>query len=154
MLTIQTVENINRGSKITIFNGIYAILLGIAYLIFLIPLLKMNFRRIDVIWQIFSKYNPGLSRMLIELIVLKAILVIALGITIIYLSNFILKKKDKTAWVILFIIGLIFWPSLLTLEFLDRNIFTVIACFIGWLSFIIGMLLPIKYYLQKEYPDY
>jgi hypothetical protein len=52
MLTIQTVENINRGSKITIFNGIYAILLGIAYLIFLIPLLKMNFRRIDVIWQI------------------------------------------------------------------------------------------------------
>jgi uncharacterized membrane protein YgdD (TMEM256/DUF423 family) len=92
--------------------------------------------------------------MLIELIVLKAILVIALGITIIYLSNFILKKKDKTAWVILFIIGLIFWPSLLTLEFLDRNIFTVIACFIGWLSFIIGMLLPIKYYLQKEYPDY
>lgn len=154
MLTIRTVDNIKRGSKITSFNGIYALILGILYLGFIIPILKTNFRKINVVWQVFSKYNPELNRMMIELMIIKGVLIIAIGIAIIYLSNYILKKKDKTAWVILFIIGLIFWPSILTIEILDKNIYTIIASFVGWLTFIIGMLIPIRYYLQREYPEY
>ena len=154
MLTIQTVENIKKGSQITLFNGIYAILVGILYLIFLFPILKMNFRSIDVIWQIFSKYNPELSSMVIQMMILKGIMIIATGITIIYLSNYIIRKKDKTAWVILFLVGLIFWPTILTLEIMSKNFYTIVASFIGWLTFVIGMLIPLKYYMQKEYPEY
>jgi hypothetical protein len=154
MLTIQTVENIKSGSKLTLFNGIYAIVMGILYFIFLIPITKMNLRKIDIVWQVFSKYNPELNRILFELMILKGIFIIAVGIIIIYLSSFIIKKKDKAAWIILFVIGLIFWPSLLTFEILDKNIYTIAASFIGWLTFIIGMLIPLKYYLQKEYPEY
>ena len=154
MLTIQTVENIKKGSQITLFNGIYAIFAGILYLIFLFPILKMNFRSIDVIWQIFSKYNPELSSMVIHMMIFKGIMIIATGITIIYLSNYIIKKKDKTAWVILFLVGLIFWPTILTLEIMSKNFYTIVASFIGWLTFVIGMLIPLKYYMQKEYPEY
>lgn len=154
MLTIQTVENIKKGSQITLFNGIYAILVGILYLIFTFPLVKMNFRSIDVIWQIFSKYNPELSFMVIQMMIFKGIMIIATGIMIIYLSNYIIKKKDKTAWVILFLVGLIFWPTILTLEIMSKNFYTIVASFIGWLTFVIGMLIPLKYYMQKEYPEY
>jgi hypothetical protein len=154
MLTIQTVENIKRGSRITLFNGIYAVIIGVLYLFFMIPLIKMNFREISVVWQVFSKYNPELTSMLLQLIIFKGIIIIGVGVIIIYLSNFILKRKDKTAWVILFIIGLLFWASLLTFEILSKNFYTITASFIGWLMFVIGMLIPIKYYLEKEYPDY
>ncbi len=154
MLTIQTVENIKKGSKITLFNGIYTIIVGLLYLGFIFPIVKMNFRSMDVIWQIFSKYNPQLSSLFIQMMIFKGIMIIAAGITIIYLSNYIIKKKDKTAWVILFLVGLIFWPTILTLEIMSKNFYTIVASFIGWLSFVIGMLIPLKYYMQKEYPEY
>lgn len=154
MITANTVESIKFGSKITIFNGIYAILLGIFYLSLFPWIMKEKFNAIDKIWTIFSRYNPEISGLYIKTFILSAILMIALGICIIYLSYFILKRKDKTAWIILFVIGIILWPCILLVDILNKNIFFIVLSFIGWLTFIIGMLIPIKYYLQKGYNEY
>jgi hypothetical protein len=154
MLTVRTLENIKRGSWITLLNGIYASIFGILYISFMSFILKTNFRQIETVWQVFQKYNPAINFMIVRLMILKAIFIIAIGIVIIYLSNSIIKKKEKPTWVILFIIGLIFWPALLTMEFLDGNIYTIVASFIGWITFIIGMLIPLKYYTQREYSEY
>lgn len=154
MFTIRTLEKIKTGSKLTLANGIYALAYGILYLILLGIIARMNFRAIGKAWTVFKEYNPEMASIFLRLMVAKAILIIALGIAIIYLSVHILKKKDKKAWVILFLIGLILWPPLLTLEIMDKNLYGAIISFIGWLSFIIGMLIPIKYYLEKEYPAY
>ena len=154
MITANTVQSIKFGSKITIFNGIYAILLGIVYLGFSKLILLENFRVIDVVWQVFSKYNPSISWMLVKLMIIKGVFIITLGIVIVYLSTYILKRKDKPTWIMLFIIGLIFWPSMLAFEILDKNWYTTAAFLLGWISFIVGMLIPVKYYLQKDYQEY
>ena len=154
MLTIRTLEKIKAGSWLTLINGIYAIIFGVLYMAVMNFILKTNFHQIEIVWQVFVKYNPSINSMIARLMILKSIFIIAIGIIIVYLSNYILKKKEKPAWVILFIIGLIFWPALLTMEFLDGNIYTIVAAFIGWISFIIGMLIPIKYYTQREYSEY
>jgi hypothetical protein len=114
----------------------------------------MNFRSIDVIWQVFDKYNPAIGALFIKIMILKGIFIIAFGFIFIAFSSYILKKKDKSAWAVLFFIGIIFWASLLTLEIFSKNAYTIIASLFGWITFVIGMLLPIKYYMQKEYTDY
>jgi len=154
MLTIRTVQNIKRGSRITYLNGLYAIILGIIYLALFKIILKLNFRKIDVIWEVFSKYNPEISGLLVRLFFLKAVFVIVMGIIIIYLSRYILKKKDKNAWFVLFIIGVMFWASLVVIEAFNKNWYTIGAASFGWVMFIIGMLLPIRYYIESEYTDY
>lgn len=154
MLTIRTLEKIKRGSWITLINGVYAVLFGILYMALMMFILKINFHKIEIVWQVFVKYNPAINFMIVRLMILKSIFIIAIGIIITYLSNYILRKKEKPAWVILFIVGIIFWPALLTMEFLDGNIYTSIAAFVGWISFIIGMLIPIRYYTQREYDEY
>jgi len=154
MLTIKTVENIKRGAWITYINGIYAILLGIIYLSFFRFLLKTNLKAIGVIWQVFAKYNPEINALFIRLIILKGIFIIAIGILIVYLSDYIFRKKDRGTWISLFVIGLIFWGSLLTFEIFDKNIYMITLVAIGWIGFIIGMLIPVKYYTQKDYGDY
>ena len=58
MLTIKTLESIKRGARFTLFNGIFSILLGIFYIGFFELILRANFRAINVVWQVFSKYNP------------------------------------------------------------------------------------------------
>ncbi len=154
MLTIQTVKNIKTGSRITLINGIYAIILGILYSSLFNFIIKTNFHSIDSIWQIFSKYNPLISALFLKLLIIKGLFIISIGIMIIYLSSYITRKKDKAAWFVLFLIGLLFWGSLLTFEILDRNLYTIVAAGIGWLTFIIGMLIPVKYYLERDYEDY
>jgi len=154
MLTIKTVENIKRGAWITYINGIYAIILGVIYLSFFRFLLKTNLKAIGVVWQVFAKYNPEINALFIRLIILKGIFIIAIGILIIYLSDYIFRKKDRGTWISLFVIGLIFWGSLLTFEIFDKNIYTISLVAIGWIGFIIGMLIPIRYYTQKDYGDY
>jgi hypothetical protein len=114
----------------------------------------MDFRRIEVVWQVFAKYNPAIAAMYIKMLILKGVLIITFGVVIVYLSNYILKKKDRTAWINLFIFGLIFWASLLTIEILNKNPYTIAASFIGWIMFIIGILLPIRFYMQREYEEY
>jgi len=154
MPTLKTLENIKRGAKLTLFNGIYAVLLAIFYLFFSTFILKTNFKAIDIVWQVFSKYNPQINTLILRLLLLKGIFILAIGIFIIYFSSYIIKKKDKASWITLFIVGLIFWPSLLTFELLDKNLYTAGAAFLGWLTFIIGMLIPIRYYTQREYEEY
>jgi len=154
MITGDTVKSIRLGSKITLFNGIYAILLGVFYLSLFPWIMKEKFNAIDKIWSIFNKYNPEISGLYLKISILSSVFIIALGICIIYLSYFILKRKDKTAWIILFVVGIILWPCLLLVDIFDKNIFFIVLSFIGWLSFIIGMLIPIKYYVQKGYNEY
>lgn len=154
MVTIQTIENIKLGSKITLYNGIYAILTGLFYILCYNWIMRENFRAVKSVWQVFYKYNPDISSLFFQLFFLKGLLIIALGIFIIYLSIFINKKKEKSTWVILFITGVIFWAGLLITEVLSRNIYTILLSFFGWFSFVIGQLIPIKYYVHKVYDSY
>jgi len=71
-----------------------------------------------------------------------------------YLSDFIYKRKEKTTWVILFVSGIISWAGLLTISILVKNWILIVLDFIGWLTFILGMLIPINYYLEKKYREY
>ena|SRR3989344_2614254 len=153
MVTIRTIENVKLGAKITLINGIYAVLLGVFYMLFRELIVVTNFRSAEAIWQLFAKYNPEVSGLFIKSIVLHGIFIVAFGIGIVYLSQQILKKKEKSTWIALFLVGLIFWASSLTIEALNKNVYTMSASLIGWLSFVIGMLIPIKYYTQKNY-DY
>ncbi len=150
----MNIQNVKRGSKITLYNGVYAILLSLFYIFFGKFILKGNLKVVDSFWQLFSKYNPGLAYMLILINILLGLLLLSFGIMTIYLSIFIIKRKDKFAWVILFISGLITWAGLLTINFLIKNLLMIILAFVGWIIFIIGMVLPIRYYLQKSYPDF
>jgi hypothetical protein len=154
MLTVKTLQNIKRGAWFTIFNGIYAVLFGILYVALFSFILRNNFSAIDVVWQVFAKYNPSISQLIVKLMIFKGIFIITIGILIIYLSIYLLKKKDRDTWIMLFIIGLLFWPSLLTFEVLDGNWYTASAVTVGWITFIIGMLIPIKYYSNREFTDY
>ena len=155
MVTIRTVQNIKLGAKITFANGIYAILLGLFYLTFSQFILKINFRSIDGIsWGFFDKFNPAIGSMFIRLFILVSLIIFATGACIIYISYIIGKKKEKDLWIVLFIIGIIFWTGLFIIEALNRNIYTILLSFTGWLWFIIGMLIPIKYYLEKPFDEY
>lgn len=154
MLTIQTLERIKTGTRITLFSGIFAGIYGLLHIIFINFLLRMNFEEVDVVWKVFSKYNAEMAGVIFRLALLKGIFIITIAIAIIYLSSYILKRKDKVAWVILFIIGILFWPALLTMEILDKNLITIAASGLGWLIFIIGMIIPIRYYLEREYTEY
>jgi len=154
MITIRTLQKIRAGALTTLFNGIYAVILGFIYIFFRGFILNNNFHSINAIWRVFSKYNPEISAMYLRLFMIKAIFIIAIGITIIYFSSYVLKKKEKTTWVNLFIIGIIFWPSLFLFDIFDKNFYMISLSFIGWISFIIGMLIPIRYYMQKEYTEY
>jgi len=154
MVTIQTIENIKLGSRITFYNGIYAIIFGLFSILFYNTLMLANFRAIDSVWQVFTKYNPEISSLFFNLALAKAFLLISMGLAIMYLSSYILKKKNKSAWVMLFIIGIIFWAGLLTTEIFNKNVYTITISFIGWISFVIGMLIPISYYTQKSYEEY
>lgn len=154
MLTIRTIEHIKTGARITLLNGIYAILLGIFYAIFSGFIMKIDFRAIESSWGFFERYNHEISSLFLKYFILISVIIIAVGVCIIYLSFHILKKKEKATWVVLFIIGIVFWSGLLTVEILNKNIYTICLGFIGWASFILGMIIPIKYYTEKSYDTY
>ena len=145
---------VKQGSKITLYNGIYMILFGIFYIFFVRFNMKSNFQAISGIWKLFEKYNPQIATMFILLNIIIGIFMISMGIIVIYMSYFIIKRKEKMAWVILFLSGIIGWAGLLTASILIKNILLITLSAIGWLSFIIGMILPIKYYLEKGYREY
>ena len=83
MLTIKTLENIKLGARINIFNGVYASLVGVFYFVFFNFILKTDMRAIDVVWQVFSKYNHDLNALYVRLVILKGIFIFALGILMI-----------------------------------------------------------------------
>lgn len=145
---------INLGSKITFYNGVYAILLGFFFIFFSKTLLLEYFKSFPEVWEILvKKWLSDISQYFL-ILMYTGFLLISFGIFIIYLSVFITKRKDKLAWVALFLGGISGWAGLFIINILARNWVVVILSFIGWLSFIIGMLIPIKYYLRKELPEF
>ena len=101
-----------------------------------------------------SRFNPEIANIFILFHILIGILLFSSGIMILYLSDYIIKRKEKMTWIILFIIGITNWVTLLIISLILGNILLIILTAIGWLTFIFGMLLPIKYYLEKSYREY
>jgi hypothetical protein len=130
------------------------IFLGIFYIIFTQPNMKQNFDGISKLWGFFAKYNPEISYLFLLFNIIIGLFLVSQGIIVMYLSDFIIKRKDKLTWVILFFSGLITWAGLLTISILLKNPFLIFLNFAGWLSFVFGMVLPIKYYLEKSYREY
>lgn len=150
----MNIRRVKQGANITFCNGIYMILLGIYFMFFFNFNMKNNFNGISQLWGFFSKFNSEIAYIFILYNIMTGIFMISNGIIILYLSDFIYKRKEKFTWVILFLSGIISWAGLLTIFILMKNIILIILIFLGWLSFIIGMLIPISYYLEKEYREY
>ena len=150
----MNIQVVKQGSKITLYNGIYMILFGIFYIVFVKFNMKSNFQAVSGIWKLFEKYNPQIATMFILLNIIIGIFMISMGIIVIYMSYFILKRKEKMTWVVLFLSGIIGWAGLLMASILIKNPTLIVLSAIGWVSFVIGMVLPIKYYLEKGYREY
>lgn len=150
----MNIKRVKQGAKITYYNGIYLVLMGILYITFIKLIMTANFNSINMLWGFFTRYNSNIANLFILFNVINGIFMISQGIVIVYLSDFILKRKEKMTWVVLFLSGIISWAGLLTVSILFKNWIMIIASFIGWLMFIIGMILPIRYYLEKNYKEY
>ncbi len=150
----MNIHRVKQGAKITLYNGVYMILFGIFQIFFAEYNMKNNFQAIDSIWSLFVKYNPKIYRLFILSNISIGILLISLGVFIAYLSYFIIKRKDKMAWVILFVSGIVSWVGLLIISFLFKNWTLIILSLIGWVMFVFGMVLPISYYIEKNYREY
>jgi len=141
---------IKLGSMITIANGIYAVLLGGFFIFFSRFLISKYFERFPEVWAILvEKWISDISQYFLILIYV-GFLLISFGIFIIYLSLFILKTRDKLAWVILFSSGIIGWAGLFIVNILAKNLILIILSSIGWISLVIGMTIPLQYYIRKE----
>jgi len=141
---------IKLGSVITLYNGIYAIFLGFFFIFFSKALISGYFESFPAVWEILvKKWISDFSQYFLILIS-TGFLLISFGIFIICLSVFIIKRKDKLAWAILFLGGLIGWAGLFIINIIAKNLNMFILSFIGWVSFVLGMVIPIKYYLQKK----
>ena len=150
----MNIRRVKLGAKITLYNGIYMIFLGVFLIIFVKFNMKNNFNAISIIWKTFIKYNPTIAQLLFLFNTSIGILLISMGIIIIYLSYFIIKRKDKMTWVVLFLSGITSWAGLLVISILIKNFIIIGLIFVGWLSFVMGMLIPIKYYIEKSYREY
>ena len=150
----MNIQRVKLGAKITLYNGIYMILLGVLNIFFLNHVMKQNFNAIDQLWGFFTKYNSEIAGIFNLLTLVIGILLISQGIVIIFLSYFIIKRKDKMAWIILFLTGVMSWAGLLIISILLKNILLIILITLGWLTFVLGMLYPIQYYLEKSYREY
>jgi hypothetical protein len=150
----MNIHKVKQGAKITWYSGIYMILFGIFYAIFVRFNMKQNFEAISELWGFFAKFNPEITFLFYLFNVLIGLFLISTGITIMHLSDFIIKRKDKMTWVVLFISGLIAWSGLTVISWLFRNTVLIALSLTGWFIFIFGMLLPINYYLEKSYREY
>jgi len=150
----MNIRKVKQGAKITFYNGIYMILFGIFYAIFVKFNMKQNFNAINELWGFFAKFNPEITFLFYLFNILIGLFLISTGITMMHLSDFIIKRKDKKTWVILFLSGLIAWVGLLIISFLFKNYILISLSIIGWIMFVLGMLLPIQYYMEKSYREY
>ncbi len=150
----MNIRRVKRGASITFYNGIYMIILGIYFISFVNFNMKTNFNSISQLWGFFSKFNTEIAFLFLLFNMIVGVFLISNGVNIMYLSDFIYKRKEKMPWVILFFSGLISWVGLLTIMILAKNLLLIILSFLGWLTFAIGMLLPIRYYLEKSYREY
>lgn len=152
----MNIQRVKQGASITFYNGMYMIFLGIFFIFFTNFNMKNNFNgaKIGLPWGFFSTYNADVAYLFLLFNIIIGLFLIASGICIMYLSDFIYKRKEKFTWVVLFLSGIIVWAGLLTIFILMKNIILMILIFIGWASFVFGMLIPIQYYLEKEYREY
>ena len=150
----MNIQRVKQGARITYFNGIYMILLGFFFIFYTNKNMKQNFLAIDQLWGFFTKFNPEISTLFYLFNVLIGLFLISTGITTMYLSDFIYKRKEKMTWVVLFLSGLISWAGLLTISILFKNWILIVLSLVGWAMFVTGMLLPINYYLEKRYREY
>lgn len=145
---------IRLGSIVTLINGVYAILLGLFFVIYSKFLISAYFEEFPEVWEILvRKWISDISQYYLILIY-TGFLLISFGVFVIYLSFLILKKRDKLAWVILFSGGIFGWAGLFIVNILAKNLIITILSFVGWVSFVLGMLIPIKYYVKKELPNF
>jgi len=148
------VKLIKLGSLITLYNGIYAILIGGFFVFFSKFLISKYFEEFPEVWDILvKKWISDISQYYL-IIIYTGFLLISFGIFIVYLSFLILKRRDKRSWVVLFLGGIFGWAGLFIVNVLAKNLIVAIVTFIGWISFAIGMIIPIKYYLKKEIPEF
>ncbi len=150
----MNIRKVKQGAKITLFNGIYMILIGLFYNFFINLNMKINFNSISKLWGFFLRYSPEISYLFRMFNHFIGILLISLGMIIVYLSYFIIKRKEKMTWAILFLSGIVFWAGFLILSILLKNSLNIILAAFGWISFVIGMVFPIKYYITKNYREY
>ena len=150
----MNIQRVKQGAKITLYNEIYATLLGLFFLIFMKLNMRLNFDSITQLWGFFAKYNTNVAQIFYLFNALVGLLLISNGLTVIFLSFFIIKRKDKMAWIILFLSGITMWAGMLIISFFLWNFLLISLSLIGWLMFILGMLLPIKYYIEKPYKEY
>ncbi|MAG02219.1 hypothetical protein CMI42_02685 [Candidatus Pacearchaeota archaeon] len=150
----MNIKKVKQGSQITFYNGIYMIILGVYFIFFVNFNMRSNFGAVSQLWGFFSKFNSEIAYLFFLFNVIVGVFLVSNGVNIMYLSDFIYKRKEKLPWVILFVSGIISWAGLLTIMILARNWVLIILTFIGWAMFIVGMLLPIRYYLEKNYREY
>lgn len=151
----MNIQRVKQGARITFYNGIYMIILGVFIIAFINFNMSMSFNNsTGQLWGFFLKYNPDISFIFTLFNILLGIQMISQGISTIYLSDFIIKRKDKMTWTTLLISGILLWTGILIIFIFLRNWLLITASSIGWLTFILGMLLPIQYYLEKPYKEY
>ena len=150
----MNIRKVKQGAKLTFYNGIFMILFGGFYIFFVKFNMKQNFDAIAEVWGFFSAFNPEITQLFFLFNILIGLFLISTGITIIHLSDFIIKRKDKMTWVVLFLSGLIAWVGLLVISIFFKNVYLTTISIVGWASFVVGMLLPIQYYLEKNYREY
>lgn len=150
----MNIQRVKQGARITYANGLYMMLLGLFLIFFDNMNMKINFIQINELWGFFSKFNPEIANILILFHILIGTLLFSSGIIVLYLSDYIIKRKEKMTWVMLFLFGIINWVALLIISILLKNTILIVLTSIGWAIFCLGMLLPINYYLQKSYREY
>lgn len=150
----MNIKKVKQGANITFYNGIYMILFGVFFIFFVNFNMRGNFSAVSELWGFFSKFNSEIAFLFLLFNIIIGIFLITQGINIMYLSDFIYKRKEKMSWIVLFISGIIGWAGLLTIMILAKNWILTILAFIGWASFAVGMLLPIRYFLEKSYREY
>jgi len=150
----MNIQKVKQGARITLYNGIYMILFGVFYIWFVDYNMKSSFNAVLELWGFFSRYNPEVAYLFYLFNIIIGLFLISSGVTTIYLSDFIMKRKEKMTWVVLFLSGIISWGGLLIISFLFKNVLLIVLSFIGWFIFIAGMLIPIRYYLEKGYREY
>src|SRR3989344_5148967 len=117
----MNIQRVKQGAKITYYNGIYMIFLGIYIIVFFDLNMKTNFNAIEQLWGFFLRYNSHIANIFYLLNITIGILLISQGILIMYMSDFIIKRKDKMTWVMLFISGITTWAGLLTITIFMQN---------------------------------
>ena len=150
----MNIQRVKQGARINFYNGVFTILFGFFYIFLSDITLRISFRNISELWGFFLRYDPKIAGLIILFNVLVGILLISNGIFIMYMSDFIIKRKEKMTWVMLFLSGIISSAGMLAISILFKNWVLITLSAIQWVTFLFGMLLPVKYYIQKSYREY